>query len=285
MPNHALKNQAAALALALAAHSAHAGLTITSMGQTASATASAEHSYTPSPGWVESRLVGPVDKKTDTSPTGALGTLTQQASAHAEGEGIIADANAQGRMDLVDNGITMSSSGSVRHVFPASVDVGPGAGAAIPTTTPSNDGKLSNFDAAGGTKRAMSSVVQNVSFHLSEGTQVQVDWSYTGTDPNFSYSKPDYWLLDAARTQVFGGRSLNSQSNPSALYDLPAGDYIFWVNDFTGVSRYTPGESTLSWQATASIRAVPEVSTLAMMGLGLAALSVVARRHGAAAQA
>jgi hypothetical protein len=287
MANHALKAQATALVLALAAHSAHAGLTVTSMSQTASATAAAQHSYTVvSPGPTccgTSRLVGPVDEKKDTSPVGALGTLNQQVSARAEGEGMIAEAQSQGRMELVTNGITMSSSGSVRHVFPDAVDVGPGAGWAIPTTKPSSDGKLGEIMFGNNTRNAISRVQQNVAFNLSENTQVQIDWDHSKEGASYFSDFQGFNILDANQMTVLSDFA-GFRNGPSYLIELAAGNYTFQLLAFNGVTQNITGEAKLDWYSSASIRAVPEASTWAMMGLGLAAMGWVARRRRTTAQ-
>jgi hypothetical protein len=288
MANHALKAQATALVLALAAHSAHAGLTVTSMSQTASATASAQHSYTvvtPGPTCCDrSWLVGPVDEQTDNSPTGVLGTLNQKTSARAEAEGMIAEAQSQGRMELLNDGVTMTSSGSVRHVFPNAVDVGPGAGAAVPSTTPSNDGKLQAIMYGNYTRNVISRVGQNVGFNLSESTQIQIDWDYSKDVASYYSAAQGIAIYDASKKLVFSSIQASGY-RPSSLVELAAGDYQFGFLAYNGVTQSFTGEAKLDWYASASIRAVPEASTWSMMGLGLAAMGWVARRRSAAVHA
>jgi hypothetical protein len=287
MANHALKAQATALVLALAAHSAHAGLTVTSMSQTASAKASAQHSYTtvtPGPTCCAStQMVGPIDQQSDTSPAGALGTLTQQTSAGAEAEGIIAESQSRGRMELLDNGVVMSSSGSVRHMFPTAVDVGRGGSANSPSS-PSNDAQLFAFSVANNTRSAVSSVGQKVDFSLSEKTQLQIDWDYSKDVASYYSAAQGIAIYDTNQQLVFSNIQAYGYQ-PSSLIELAAGDYKLWFNAYNGVTQSFTGEAKLDWYASASIRAVPEASTWAMMGLGLAAMGWVACRRGTTVQA
>jgi PEP-CTERM motif len=288
MAQHTHALRASALMLALIAQGAHAGLTVTSMSQTASATAAAQHSYTVvSPGPTccgSSWLVGPVDEKKDTSPVGALGTLNQQVSARAEGEGMIAEAQSQGRMELVANGITMSSSGSVRHVFPDAVDVGPGAGWAIPKTTPSSDGKLGEFMFGNNTRNAVSRVQQNVAFNLSENTQVQIEWNRSKEGASYFSDFQGFNIVDANKMTVLSDFAV-FRNGPSYLIELAAGNYTFQLFAYDGVTQNITGEAKLDWYSSASIRAVPEASTWAMMGLGLAGMGWVARRRSSSTAA
>jgi len=287
MANHAFKTQAAALVLAVAAHGAHAGLTVTSMGQTASATASAQHSYTtvtPGPTCCAStNMVGPIDKQTDASPVGALGPLDQQTSARAAAEGIIVEAQSKGHMELLQNGVSMSSSGSLRDVFPTSVDVGRGGSANTPSS-PSNDAQLFAFSAANNTRSAMSGVGQTVGFNLSQTTQLQIDWDYSDAVSSYFTAPQGISIYDANQKLVFS-RIQATGKTPSSLIELAAGDYKFLFNAFNGVTQASTGEAKLDWYASASIRAVPEASTSAMMALGMAALGLMARRRSNAAHA
>jgi hypothetical protein len=284
MANRALRAQATTLVLALAAHSAHAGLTITSMSQTASATASAQHSYTtvtPGPTCCAStNMVGPIDKQTDTSPAGALGTLDQQTSARAAAEGIAVEAQSKGHMELLQNGVSMSSSGSLRDVFPTYVDVGRGGSASSPSS-PSNDAELLHFSAYTNTRSAMSSVGQTVGFNLSESTQLQIDWDYSKDVSSYYTAAQGFAIYDANQKLVFSNIQV-SGGRPSSLIELAAGDYKLWFNAYNGVTQATTGEAKLDWYATASISAVPESTTWAMMALGMAAVGLVARRRTAA---
>ena len=279
--------RASALMLALVAQGAHAGLTVTSMSQTASATASAQHSYTtvtPGPTCCASTtMVGPIDKQTDASPVGALGTLDQQTSARAAAEGIVVEAQSKGHMELLQNGVSMSSSGSLRDVFPTSVDVGRGGSASTPSS-PSNDAQLYAFSVANNTRSAMSSVGQTVGFKLDQSTQLQIDWDYSDAVSSYFTAPQGISIYDANQKLVFS-RIQATGKTPSSLIELAAGDYKLLFNAFNGVTKYTTGEAKLDWYASASIRAVPEASTWALMGLGLAAVTTVARRRGHAANA
>jgi hypothetical protein len=278
---------ASALMLALLAQGAHAGLTVTSMSQTASATASAQHSYTtvtPGPSCCAStNMVGPIDKQTDASPAGALGLLDQQTSARAAAEGIIVEAQSKGHMELLQNGVSMSSSGSLRDVFPTSVDVGRGGSANTPSS-PSNDAQLFAFSAANNTRSAMSGVGQTVGFNLSQTTQLQIDWDYSDAVSSYFTAPQGISIYDANQKLVFS-RIQATGKTPSSLIELAAGDYKFLFNAFNGVTQASTGEAKLDWYASASIRAVPEASTSAMMALGMAALGLMARRRSNAAHA
>jgi len=287
MAQHTHALRASALMLALIAQGAHAGLTVTSMSQTASATASAQHSYTtvtPGPTCCAStQMVGPIDQQSDTSPAGALGTLTQQTSARAEAEGIIAESQSRGRMELLENGVVMSSSGSVRHVFPTAVDVGRGGSANTPSS-PSNDAQLFAFSVANNTRSAMSSVGQTVGFNLGQTTQLQIDWDYSDAVSSYYTAPQGIAIYDSNQKLVFSRIQATGKA-PSSLIELAAGDYKFLFNAFNGVTQASTGEAKLDWYASASIRAVPETSTWAMMGLGLAAVATVARRRRVSARA
>jgi hypothetical protein len=290
MANRAFKTQATALVLALAAHGAHAEIAITSMSQTASATASAQHSWRANTQSLnccaDFSIKGPAPTiNKDASAPGVIGNLDQQASAHAEFEGIVADSHTQAHMSLMDGGVQMSSGGTVRHVFPAGVDLGPKS---LSSTTDLD----MEVDALYGNRRADSVVSQKTGFKLDQDTQIRVDWSYFDTDPTPRESRSaaaqqgyanvilsdanDHWSLN---------KVMQTEQGSFAIINLAAGDYTLSFTSFGGVTQATAGEKSLTWQALASIRAVPEASTWAMMGLGLAALSLVARRRSAAAQA
>ena len=125
---------------------------------------------------------------------------------------------------------------------------------------------------------------QNVGSSLSENTQLQVDWGYSEGVASLYTAAQGIDIRDANGKLVF----LSIQAvgyRPSSLIELAAGDYQFGIGTYNGVTRYFTGETKLDWSATASIRAVPETSSWAMMGLGLAGVAMVARRRSAAAQA
>jgi PEP-CTERM motif len=284
MASHAFKTPAAALVLALAAHGAHAEMAITSMGQTASATASAQHSWRANTQSLnccaDFSIKGPAPTiNKDASAPGVIGNLDQQASAHAEFEGIVADSHTQAHMSLMDDGVQMSSGGTVRHVFPAGVDLGPKS---LSSTTDLD----MEVDAIYGNRRADSVVSQKIGFKLDQDTQIRVDWSYFDSDPtprsNRSFAAQQGYanvILSDANDHWSLNKVMQTEQGSFAILNLAAGDYTLSFTSFGGVTQATAGEKSLTWQALASIRAVPEASTWAMMGLGLAALSLAARRR------
>jgi PEP-CTERM motif len=281
MAQHTHALRASALMLALIAQGAHAGLTVTSMSQTASATAAARYyfqSHSQSQNCcADTVAVGPSPlTKVATSPTGQIGTLDQSTSARQEFAGVIAESQSQGHMTLLDDGLLMTSNGSVRHVFPTGLDKGFSTNYTLESKS------------AGGEDSAMASVIQTAGFRLDQDTQVLVDWSYKAQSPN-AYG---FGILGAAQgftitnTQGFGVMRTNlAGTSSSLLLDLTAGDYVFQFTTPVGATIGTPGVRTTDWQNIASIRAVPEASTWAMMGLGLTAMGWVARRRSTAAQA
>jgi len=278
-PTHTLR--ASALVLALIAQGAHAGLTVTSMSQTASATAAAQYyfqSHSQSPTCcADTVAVGPRPlTNVATSPTGQIGTLDQSISARQEFAGVIAESQSQGHMALLDDGLLMTSNGSVRHVFPTGLDEG------------FSTNYLLESKSAGGEDSAMASVVQTAGFRLDQDTQVLVDWSYKAKSPT-AYG---FGILGAAQgfyiskgNQTYIMRSNLAGTSSSLMLDLTAGDYTIEFTTLAGATIGTPGAVASDWQNIASIRAVPEASTWAMMGLGLAAMGWVARRRRTTAQA
>jgi hypothetical protein len=138
----------------------------------------------------------------------------------------------------------------------------------------------------------MSSVGQKTGFSLDQGTQIRLDWSYADNDPtplgSRSFSAQQGFasvaIYDASQNLVLS-RVMQTEKNAFALVDLAAGAYTLSFTSFGAVTQATAGDKALAWQASASIRAVPEASTWALMGLGLAAVATVARRRSVSARA
>jgi hypothetical protein len=285
-----LRASLAFLALACAATASHAGLSVTSMDQTVSAQAAAQHTYSRlvypdvcyyppcAPERLEtSALMGNTDAHSDTgSATDLSAPLDQHTSAHASYNGIVADSTSVANMAQQNDGLTLTSSGSIYHLFPTSVDTGV-----------SYNGEANGWDVGLGQATAfnpniISTSLQSATLHIDQTTQILLDWQIQPADmklvgyPMYSLGKLGLSITDSSGQMV---ASSNGAGTGSGAVTLDAGDYALTMVTGLGQNLSRAGELNLSWSASASVRAVPEASTFSYLAMGLMGIAALARRR------